>query len=107
MFYPFLIVTEYNRCFQFFFSLPLNQFLGINLTFGLDGFSLLFILLTLFIFVLCFFALVNFQKFQFNFFLTLLVLEFILIIVFSVLDLFIFYVCFEASLIPMFFIIGF
>lgn len=107
MFDPFLIVTEYNRGFQFFFSLPLNQFLGINLTFGLDGFSLLFILLTLFIFVLCFFALLNFQKFQFNFFLTLLVLEFILIIVFSVLDLFIFYVCFEASLIPMFFIIGF
>jgi NADH-quinone oxidoreductase subunit M len=45
--------------------------------------------------------------FQASFFLTLFILEFILILVFSILDLFIFYVCFEASLIPMFFIVGF
>jgi NADH-quinone oxidoreductase subunit M len=68
---------------------------------------LLFILLTVFIFTLCIFASFNLKKFQASFFLTLFILEFILILVFSVLDLFIFYVCFEASLIPMFFIVGF
>jgi NADH-quinone oxidoreductase subunit M len=41
------------------------------------------------------------------FFFNLFLLEIILIIVFSALDLFIFYVFFEASLIPMFFIVGF
>jgi proton-translocating NADH-quinone oxidoreductase chain M len=104
---PFLIVTDFNRGFQFFINFSFNTLLGINFVVGLDGFSLLFILLTVFIFTLCIFASFNLKKFQASFFLTLFILEFILILVFSVLDLFIFYVCFEASLIPMFFIVGF
>jgi proton-translocating NADH-quinone oxidoreductase chain M len=104
---PFLIVTDFNRGFQFFINFSFNTLLGINFVFGLDGFSLLFILLTVFIFTLCSFASFNIKFFQASFFLTLFILEFILILVFSVLDLFIFYVCFEASLIPMFFIVGF
>lgn len=104
---PFLIITDFNRGFQFFFSFPFNTILGINFVFGIDGFSLLFILLTVFIFTLCIFASSIFKNFQPSFFFTLFVLEFILILVFSSLDLFLFYICFEASLIPMFFIIGF
>ncbi len=104
---PFLIVTDFNRGFQFFINFSFNTLLGINFVFGLDGFSLLFILLTVFIFTLCIFASFNMKFFQASFFLTLFILEFILILVFSILDLFIFYVCFEASLIPMFFIVGF
>ena len=104
---PFLIVNEFNRGFQFFINFPFNFLLGANLAFGIDGFSLLFILLTVFIFTLCTFASFNLKNFQISFFITLFVLEFILILVFSVLDLFIFYICFEASLIPMFFIVGF
>jgi NADH-quinone oxidoreductase subunit M len=82
---------------------------NINLIFGIDGFSLIFIILTVFIFVLCSFITLYLNSsifFKFSFFIMLLVLELILILVFSILDLFFFYVCFESSLIPMFFMIG-
>lgn len=104
---PFLVTTPYNRGFQFFFNFTLNKIFNINFAFGIDSISLIFILLTIFIFSLCFFAIKNYKFYQENFFFTLFILEFILILVFAVLDLFIFYLCFEGSLIPMFFIIGF
>lgn len=104
---PFLITNVYNRGFQFFFFLTVNKIFNINLVFGLDSIALIFILLTFVIFTLCFFAIRNFSFYQFNFFFVLLILEFILILIFSILDLFTFYIFFEGSLIPMFFIVGF
>lgn len=104
---PFLITNKYDRGFQFFFSLTANKIFNINLVFGIDSISLIFILLTVLIFTLCFFTIRTYKFFQFNFFFTLLILEFILILVFCTLDIFTFYIFFEGSLIPMFFVVGF
>jgi NADH-quinone oxidoreductase subunit M len=80
---------------------------GIQLAFGLDGFSIVFIILTIFIFNICFFSLdVNAKEFSI-FIQLLIILELLIILIFSVLDLFFFYFFFEASLIPMFFLVGF
>jgi NADH:ubiquinone oxidoreductase subunit 4 (subunit M) len=103
---PFLVVNEYNHGFQYFFNIPFNNNLGINLTFGIDGLSLLFILLTVFIFSLSTVFVLQLKRAHYTFLTVLLILEFILILVFTVLDIFIFYICFESSLIPMFVIIG-
>jgi len=105
----FLLVTEYNQGFQYFFFYEVNSLYNIVFCFGLDGFSLLFILLTVFIFSLCSFITLYLNSsifFQLSLFIVLIILEFILIFVFSVLDLFFFYIGFESSLIPMFFIVG-
>lgn len=75
---------------------------------GLDGISFLFILLVLFIFPICFFAL-NFYSVmerRFLFFLYLIVLEIFLLSVFLLINLLSFYIFFEATLIPMFLLIG-
>jgi len=105
----FLLVTDFNHGFQYFFFYEVNSFYNIILCFGLDGFSLIFLLLTIFIFSLCSFITLYLNSsifFQISFFITLILLEFILVFVFSVLDLFFFYIGFESSLIPMFFIVG-
>jgi len=104
---PFLITNLYNRGFQFFFFIEINKIFNFNLVFGLDSIAIIFILLTFLIFSLCIFAIRNFPYYQFNFFFVLLILEYILILIFCVLDLFTFYIFFEGSLIPMFFIVGF
>ena len=105
----FLIVTENNHGFQFFYVSNFFIFNNILLCFGIDGFSLVFILLTIFIFNLVSFITLYLNYsifFQFFFFIVLIILELILIFVFMILDLFYFYIGFESSLIPMFFIIG-
>lgn len=107
MYDPFLLVNQYNHGFQFFSVLLNNNWLGFNLIFGIDGFALIFIELTIFIFTLCFFATNNIKKYTESFFINLFILELILILIFSILDIFLFYIFFESSLIPMFFIVGF
>lgn len=74
---------------------------------GIDGISLFFILLTTFLIPVC--ILVgwnNIQLYVREYCIAFLVLESLLILVFSVLDLLLFYVFFESVLIPMFIIIG-
>ena len=74
---------------------------------GVDGVSILFIVLTAFITPICIVATSNSVKFRKkDFFIALLVMETMMIGVFSSLDLFLFYLFFEAGLIPMFLIIG-
>lgn len=76
------------------------------LTFGLDGLSLPFLLLTLFIFPLCVYSLST-QTYNVGPLYTLLLLtEFGLVGVFSVTDLLYFFIFFELVLVPMMFIIG-
>jgi NADH-quinone oxidoreductase subunit M len=107
---PFLIVTKFNRGFQYFYLYSTNSFLNFNITFGLDGFSLIFIILTSFIFILCTFILIadeDFTNTKLLLVITLIILELLLFLIFLVLDLFFFYICFESSLIPMFFIVGY
>lgn len=80
---------------------------NINFTMGIDGISLFFILLTTLLIPLC--LLVSWDSIKFNlkeYLLAFLIMEFFLIGVFCILDLFLFYIFFESSLIPMFFLVG-
>ena len=79
----------------------------IKFKFGIDGISILFILLTAFIIPICIFSCINSVKTRLKeFLIALLVLETFIIGVFCSLDLVIFYLFFEAGLRPMFLIIG-
>ena len=80
---------------------------NINFTMGVDGISLFFILLTTLLIPLC--LLVSWDSIKFNlkeYLIAFLIMEFFLIGVFCILDLFLFYIFFESVLIPMFLIIG-
>ena len=79
----------------------------INFKVGVDGISILFILLTTFIIPICILSVISSIKNRLKeFLLALLVLETLMIGVFCSLDLVIFYLFFEGGLIPMFLIIG-
>ena len=92
--------------FQFTSSLNLIPEYNLNLSFGLDGLSLVFLLLTTFIIPFCIFAseTINFNYKQFLIYLFLL--ELFLVLSFTITNLFFFYVFFESVLIPMFIMIG-
>jgi len=79
----------------------------INFQIGVDGISILFVVLTAFITPICILSAVNSIKFKIkDFLIALLLMETLMIGVFCSLDLIIFYLFFEAGLIPMFLIIG-
>ncbi len=81
--------------------------LGIVYRVGLDGFSLPFIVLTTFLTPIC--ILCSWHSIQHKikeFMISFLILESFIIGMFSALDLVVFYIFFEAVLIPMFLIIG-
>ena len=79
----------------------------INFHLGVDGISILFILLTTFIIPICIFSGINSIKFKIKeFLIAILVMETLMLGVFCSLDLVIFYLFFEGGLIPMFLIIG-
>ena len=79
----------------------------VNYKVGIDGISLSFVLLTTFITPICILATINSVKTRVReFLIALLLMETMMIGVFCSLDLFIFYLFFEAGLIPMFLIIG-
>ena len=83
----------------------LNGF--INLQLGIDGISILFILLTTFIAPICVFSGISSIKFKIKeFLIAILLMETLMLGVFCSLDLVIFYLFFEGGLIPMFLIIG-
>ena len=74
---------------------------------GVDGISILFIVLTAFITPICIISCINSVKTRVKeFLIAILILETFMIGVFCSLDLVIFYLFFEAGLIPMFLIIG-
>lgn len=77
------------------------------MSFGVDAVSSFFILLTNFLLMLCFLSSFSSIKSHFKAFVfVLLLIDFFLVGLFSSLDLFLFYVCFESILIPMFVLIG-
>jgi len=79
----------------------------INFQLGVDGISILFILLTTFITPICIFSSIRSIKFKIKeFLIAILVMETLMLGVFCSLDLVIFYLFFEGGLIPMFLIIG-
>ena len=97
-------------CNSYYFQNVVNYFIGSQLinmcfSFGLDGISIFFFVLTSFLIFLCILFIWN-DKLLKEYALNLLLIELLLLLVFSVLDLFLFYIFFEAILIPMFILIG-
>ena len=79
----------------------------INYKVGVDGISILFIILTTFITPICIISVnATVKKRVKDFLLAILIMETFMIGVFCSLDLIVFYLFFEAGLIPMFLIIG-
>lgn len=82
-------------------------FAGAQYHMGVDGISILFVLLTAFLMPLCIIASWNTIKERVvDYMIAFLVLETLVIGVFTSLDLFLFYIFFEGTLVPMFIIIG-
>jgi NADH-quinone oxidoreductase subunit M len=73
---------------------------------GVDGISMPFVILTTFLMPICILASWHVKVRVREYMIAFLVLEWLMIGVFTSLDLFLFYVFFEAGLIPMFLIIG-
>jgi len=102
--------NNYNS-FQFISTFKLNISNIISISIGIDGIALLFIVLTTFLTSLCIFSIctnnntkqggLNVSKFISLF----LMLESFILIVFSATNIILFYIFFEAVLIPIFFII--
>jgi len=79
----------------------------VNFQLGIDGISILFILLTTFITPICILSGINSIQFKIKeFLIAILVMETLMLGVFCSLDLVIFYLFFEGGLIPMFLLIG-
>jgi NADH-ubiquinone oxidoreductase chain 4 len=89
------------------FVQEIKEFKGINIYMGIDGISIYFILLTTLITPLV--ILSNWYSISENeksFIIIILLLELLLLAVFLVLNIFLFYIFFESTLIPLFILIG-
>lgn len=82
-----------------------SDILNMVYSFGLDNISIFFFVLSSLLVFICILFIWN-DKFFKEYVITLLVIELFLLIIFSVLDLFLFYIFFEAILIPMYLLIG-
>ncbi|MBP6546621.1 MAG: NADH-quinone oxidoreductase subunit M, partial [Phenylobacterium sp.] len=103
-----LLVAEFdpaNPGFQF--AEDANWFAGLHYRMGVDGISILFVLLTAFLMPICIAA--SWKSIEtrvLEYMIAFLVLETLVIGVFCALDLVLFYAFFEFGLVPMFLIIG-
>lgn len=82
-----------------------STFFNLSFSFGFDGISILFFWLTTLLIFLCILFVWK-ESFLKEYLIILFFLELLLLLVFSVLDLFLFYIFFEAILIPMYLMIG-
>ncbi|MCH2038081.1 MAG: NADH-quinone oxidoreductase subunit M, partial [Rickettsiales bacterium] len=93
--------------YQFVEFIPWFEGLGISYHLGVDGISIFFIVLTALLIPLCILASWNSITFRVKeYMIFFLLLESLVMGVFAALDLILFYLFFEAVLIPMYFIIG-
>ncbi|PWW04327.1 NADH dehydrogenase subunit M [Hoeflea marina] len=79
---------------------------GFSYAMGVDGISMLFVILTTFLMPFCILASWKIEKRVREYMIAFLILETMMLGVFCALDIVLFYVFFEAGLIPMFIIIG-
>lgn len=79
---------------------------GISYHVGVDGISMLFVILTTFLMPFTIFASWEIEKRTKAYMIAFLILEMLMVGVFTALDIVLFYLYFEAGLIPMFIIIG-
>lgn len=104
-----LLVLEFDpeqAGYQFVENAPWLESLGISYKMGVDGLSVLFVLLTAFLMPICILASWTLKKRVADYMAAFLILQTLVIGVFCALDLVLFYIFFEGSLIPMFLIIG-
>jgi NADH-quinone oxidoreductase subunit M len=103
-----VLVAQYdpkNPGFQFMEDAA--WFAGLHYRMGVDGISILFVLLTAFLLPICILASwKSIEKRIVEYMIAFLILETLVIGVFCALDLILFYLFFEGSLVPMFLIIG-
>jgi len=81
------------------------DYLNLYIVLGLDGISLLFFVLSSFLIFLCTIFIWN-EKLIKEYSIALILLDLLLLLVFSVMDLLLFYIFFEAILIPMYLLVG-
>lgn len=82
-----------------------SDLMNLSYSFGLDNLSIYFFILSSLLIFICILFIWNDKYFK-EYTIALLLIEFFLLIIFSVLDLFLFYIFFEAILIPMYLLIG-
>jgi NADH-quinone oxidoreductase subunit M len=103
-----VLVANFDRNtsgFQFVEQIP--WFSGVSYRMGVDGISVLFVLLTAFLLPICILASwKSIEKRVLEYLIAFLILETLVIGVFCALDLVLFYLFFEGGLLPMFLIIG-
>ena len=104
-----IFLTDFNfntTTFQHIITYNLGfDYLNIAITFGIDGVSLFFIVLSTLLIFLCVLFIKNEHLLK-EYIITLLFLDFLLIAVFTSTDILFFYIFFEAILIPMYLMIG-
>ncbi|MEP3051674.1 MAG: NADH-quinone oxidoreductase subunit M [Erythrobacter sp.] len=92
---------------QWQFTESAQLFAGFNYALGIDGISLMLIMLSVFLMPICILASwTSIQKRVGEYMAAFLIMEVLMIGVFAAQDLFLFYIFFEAGLIPMYLIIG-
>ncbi len=105
-----LWLLTYNRGaggMQFLEDRPWISAIGARYQMGVDGVSVLLIVLTTFLGVLAALSSWNYiQKREKEYYILLLLLQAMVLGVFSSMDMFLFYLFFEVSLVPMYFLIG-
>ncbi len=89
---------------QFQENVPL--FAGFSWALGIDGIALMLIMLSVFLMPICVLASASIEKRVGEYMAAFLLMETLMIGVFAAQDLFLFYIMFEAGLIPMYLIIG-
>ncbi|MHA6288681.1 NADH-quinone oxidoreductase subunit M [Maricaulis sp. CAU 1757] len=92
--------------FQFVHEVTWLAEIGLGYRMGVDGLSVLFVLLTAFLMPICILSCFSVKKRVADLMIAFLLLETLIIGVFTALDLVLFYIFFEGGLIPMFIIIG-
>lgn len=98
---------NYKVGYQYEIILSLSESVGLVYHVGIDGISLFFVILSVFLLPVC--LLCSWGSIQYRvkeFYILMYLITFLLIHVFCVLDLFLFYIFFESILIPMFCVIG-
>jgi NADH-quinone oxidoreductase subunit M len=104
-----ILVMNFDRDtagFQFVHEIEWLSQIGMGYRLGVDGISVLFVLLTAGLMPLCIMASGAIEKRVADYMIAFLLLETLVIGVFCALDLVVFYIFFEGGLIPMFIIIG-
>ena len=104
-----ILVVNFDResaGFQFVHEIEWLSEIGMGYRLGVDGISILFVLLTAGLMPICIMASGAIEKRVADYMIAFLLLETLVIGVFCALDLVVFYIFFEGGLIPMFIIIG-